>query len=110
MASTMASPGRARVIESLDIASRAKLFDSVQRLSGWLERNDYRAYDTFDGLNARLSGPLRLNKSFFARFCNRSQAIPDQFAADPRHQKGAVQQGHGLSCARLHSASRIDGR
>jgi rhamnogalacturonyl hydrolase YesR len=35
--------------------------ESVSRLSGWLERNDYRGYDTFDGLNARFVRPLTFN-------------------------------------------------
>jgi hypothetical protein len=64
MASTMASPGKVQVIEGSDITTRTKLFDSVQRLSGWLERNDYRAYDTFDGLNARFIRPLTFEQKF----------------------------------------------
>ena len=34
------------------------VLSAVQRLDGWLERHDWKAYDPFDGLNARLPGPL----------------------------------------------------
>ncbi|MCH7511092.1 MAG: hypothetical protein IIB19_01875 [Chloroflexi bacterium] len=34
------------------------VLSAVQRLDGWLERNDWKAYDPFDGLNARWPGPL----------------------------------------------------
>ena len=30
-----------------------ELYESISRLANWLEKNDYRGYDTFDGLNAR---------------------------------------------------------
>jgi len=35
-----------------------ELYGSISRLVGWLERSDYRGYDTFDGLNARFLRPL----------------------------------------------------
>lgn len=35
-------------------ALREQLYDSIGRLYGWLERNDYRGYDTFDGLSSYL--------------------------------------------------------
>jgi len=38
------------------------LNDSLERLFHWLEDHDYRAYDTFDGLNARLLRPLTFNR------------------------------------------------
>lgn len=34
------------------------LLDPVRKLDAWLERHDYKAYDPFDGLNARLLRPL----------------------------------------------------
>jgi uncharacterized protein YyaL (SSP411 family) len=37
---------------------KAQLYESITRLSSWLEKNDYRGYDTFDGLNARFVRPL----------------------------------------------------
>ena len=39
-------------------AVKVRIFDSISRLSDWLTRNDYRGYDTFDGLNAKLLRPL----------------------------------------------------
>jgi rhamnogalacturonyl hydrolase YesR len=40
---------------------KMRVLDSIHRLVEWLERNDYRGYDTFDGLNARYLRPLTLN-------------------------------------------------
>ena len=34
------------------------VLSAIERLDGWLERHDWKAYDPFDGLNARLPGPL----------------------------------------------------
>jgi hypothetical protein len=42
----------------------ARIYESISRLSGWLERNDYKGYDTFDGLNARYVRPLAFNNKF----------------------------------------------
>ncbi len=41
-----------------------KVHESICRLAEWLERNDYRGYDTFDGLNAPFLRPLTLNSPF----------------------------------------------
>jgi polysaccharide biosynthesis protein VpsJ len=37
---------------------KAEIHESITHLSHWLEKNDYRGYDTFDGLNARFLRPL----------------------------------------------------
>src|SRR4051812_48627249 len=37
---------------------KSQLYGSILRLTQWLDENDYRGYDTFDGLNARLLRPL----------------------------------------------------
>jgi hypothetical protein len=42
-------------------AAKAQIHDSISRLFAWLERNDYQAYDTFDGLNARFVRPFTFN-------------------------------------------------
>jgi hypothetical protein len=42
---------------------KTDLFRSIERLSHWLEENDYRGYDTFDGLNARLVRPFTFNSA-----------------------------------------------
>ena len=41
-----------------------QLYESICRLPDWLEKNDYRGYDTFAGLNARLLRPLTFNRKF----------------------------------------------
>lgn len=38
--------------------SKDQISDSIGRLSNWLEENDYRGYDTFDGLSAKFVRPL----------------------------------------------------
>ncbi len=45
-------------------ALKSQLYESISRLSGWLEENDYRGYDTFDGLNSRLLRPLTFDNQF----------------------------------------------
>lgn len=43
---------------------KEQINDSIRRLSSWLERNDYRGYDTFDGLNAKFLRPFTFNNNF----------------------------------------------
>jgi polysaccharide biosynthesis protein VpsJ len=45
-------------------APKAKLYESILRLADWLERSDYRGYDTFDGLNATWVRPLTFETRF----------------------------------------------
>src|SRR5215469_2366613 len=46
-----------------DGALKGQLHESLKRLFEWLERNDYRGYDTFDGLSAFLR-PLTFENKF----------------------------------------------
>jgi hypothetical protein len=39
-------------------AAKTALYKSIHSLSDWLVRNNYRGYDTFDGLNARFVRPF----------------------------------------------------
>jgi hypothetical protein len=43
---------------------KSQIHESVLRLFGWLEKNDYCGYDTFDGLNARVVRPLTFENKF----------------------------------------------
>ncbi len=43
---------------------KAQIFGSIEKLSAWLEQNDYRGYDTFDGLSARFVRPLTFETKF----------------------------------------------
>src|SRR4051812_24780119 len=47
-----ASVGKAAPARGGKAAKKEQIFESIARLSDWLERNDYRGYDTFDGLSA----------------------------------------------------------
>lgn len=46
------------------INPKDQIYKSIQRLSDWLEKNDYRGYDTFDGLNSKLLRPLTFETNF----------------------------------------------
>ena len=58
MAIMTASAGERCVGQSSTAASKALIYESLARLSQWLEENDYRGYDTFDGLSARFLRPF----------------------------------------------------
>jgi rhamnogalacturonyl hydrolase YesR len=60
----MASTGKKLGASGGNVAVKSQIFESIERLSDWLERNDYRGYDTFDGLNARFVRPLTFNNKF----------------------------------------------
>jgi hypothetical protein len=47
-----------------DSALKGRLLESIERLSNWLEKNDYRGYDTFDGLSSTLLRPLTFENPF----------------------------------------------
>ncbi|MFZ0882725.1 MAG: hypothetical protein WAN14_04965 [Candidatus Acidiferrales bacterium] len=64
MASTTASVGNERKAQSASPISKDQIAESLGRLSGWLEKNDYRGYDTFDGLNAKYVRPLTFETNF----------------------------------------------
>src|SRR5579872_931124 len=48
-------------ISAAHASARTRVYASIERVSDWLERHDYRGYDTFDGLNARYVRPLTFN-------------------------------------------------
>src|SRR5271155_1989033 len=64
MASTTVSVGKDTAVQDQRTASRNEVWDSIERLSDWLEKNDYRGYDTFDGLNAKYVRPLTFETKF----------------------------------------------
>jgi hypothetical protein len=64
MASTTAYAGEQLRIPGKDQVSKDQIYWSICRLSGWLEKNDYRGYDTFDGLNARFLRPFAFKNKF----------------------------------------------
>jgi len=57
MADTTAFAGEIEQQGKNDIA-KDELFRSISLLSDWLEKNDYKGYDTFDGLSARFLRPF----------------------------------------------------
>jgi len=59
-----ASVGKQPGGEDAQAALKARIYTSIGQLSHWLEENDYRGYDTFDGLNARFVRPLTFETKF----------------------------------------------
>jgi hypothetical protein len=58
VASTTAFAGDAATTAAGNGPAKTEIESSIQRLSHWLEENDYRGYDTFDGLSAVYLRPL----------------------------------------------------
>jgi polysaccharide biosynthesis protein VpsJ len=64
MGSTTVFAGNETRLRSGDPMSKDQISDSIDRLSDWLEKNDYRGYDTFDGLSAKFVRPLTFETKF----------------------------------------------
>lgn len=47
-----------------DSTFKKQTYESLDRLYKWLEKNDYRGYDTFDGLKAPYLRPFTFNNKF----------------------------------------------
>ena len=82
MGSTMASVGKARGTQDSDPALKASIYKAIERLYQWLEDNEYRGYDTFDGLNARFVRPLTFENKFLRTVLQQGvRRFPSQFAS-----------------------------
>jgi rhamnogalacturonyl hydrolase YesR len=60
---SMTSVGQQLEAGHAESPEKVEIRDSILRLFSWLERNQYRGYDTFDGLNARFVRPLTFENS-----------------------------------------------
>jgi hypothetical protein len=58
MGSTTVSAGKNLSADSDHKASKDQISESIGRLNQWLEKHDYRGYDTFDGLSAKFIRPF----------------------------------------------------
>lgn len=58
MATMTASVGEQQRAQGAHPAAKSMVYESIGRLSHWLEENDYRGYDTFDGLSTPFLRPL----------------------------------------------------
>jgi rhamnogalacturonyl hydrolase YesR len=63
MASTTASVGELDASRPGNDVLRARIYTAIDKLTQWLEKNDYRGYDTFDGLNAKYLRPMTFENS-----------------------------------------------
>jgi len=64
MVSTMVSVGNQSAVNGASQDAKHQLYASIRRLYDWLEKNEYRGYDTFDGLSSRLVRPLTFENKF----------------------------------------------
>src|SRR5262245_40487239 len=106
----MASAGEQQGVPGRNSATKAQIYDSISRLFGWLEKNDYQAYDTFDGLNARFARPFTFDSKFLRTV--RQQGVR-RFPLNLRPflgvRKGHSTKGMGLLARgfiRLHAVTR----
>ena len=64
MNTVVAAESGQTAIRNYNQESKDEFFKSIQQLRDWLEKNDYRAYDTFDGLSSRFLRPLTFETKF----------------------------------------------
>jgi polysaccharide biosynthesis protein VpsJ len=64
MANTTAYAGERQGALGASPLVKNQVYESISRLSGWLEKNEYRGFDTFDGLSARLLRPFTFNNKY----------------------------------------------
>lgn len=46
------------------VSVKNKIYKSIVQLDRWLEKNDYKGYDPFDGLNSRVLRPFTFNNQY----------------------------------------------
>jgi hypothetical protein len=63
MPSTSSLLPESSLMLSSTAAAKTDIYKSIERLFHWLEEHDYRAFDTFDGLNARFVRPFTFNNA-----------------------------------------------
>ena len=108
MASTTAFAGE-NLDRKVEIgALKSRLYESIHRLSDWLETSGYRGYDTFDGLNARLVRPFTFETKLLRTVLQQGVR---RFPLNIRPLLGAqeipFQQSDGFSCPRFYASSRM---
>jgi len=64
MANMTASVGEQLESLVVDDSAKSEIHTSIFRLFGWLEKNEYCGYDTFDGLSARFVRPFTFENKF----------------------------------------------
>jgi polysaccharide biosynthesis protein VpsJ len=64
MATIAASVGKQSETQYFNPVVQSQIRDSLFKLSAWLEVNDYRGYDTFDGLSSRYARPFTFDNRF----------------------------------------------
>lgn len=62
--STMIAINEEGLVSELSNSVANEIYVAIGKLFEWLEKNDYRGYDTFDGLSARFLRPLTFENRF----------------------------------------------
>jgi hypothetical protein len=100
-----------RVGQASNPASKALIYESIGRLSGWLEEHDYRGYDTFDGLSARFLRPFTFNTKVLRIVLQQSvRRLPVNLRPVLGITREHSSKGMGFHSARLHAPAQNDGR
>ena len=106
MASTTVSAGKHSSASGTGRLSKEQISESLGRLSGWLEKNDYRGYDTFDGLNAKYLRPLTFETKFLRTVLQQGvRRFPLNVRPLLGIPKSRSTKGMGLSGQRFHASS-----
>jgi len=89
---------------------KAAIYKSIEQLSHWLEENDYRGYDTFDGLNSRFVRPLAFETKFLRTVLQQGvRRFPVNLRPVPGITKEHSSKGMGFLARgfmRLHKTTR----
>jgi hypothetical protein len=64
MATTTAFAGERLISRADRDTLKQQIYRSILKVSDWIEKNNYRGYDTFDGLNSKLLRPLTFENGF----------------------------------------------
>ena len=106
MAIMTASAGESGVGQGSNTGSRHTIYESIGRLSHWLEKNDYRGYDTFDGLSARFLRPFTFETKLLRIVLQQSvRRFPLNLRPVLGIRQGSVQQRYGVPSTGFHSSS-----
>src|SRR5882757_8679850 len=109
MASTMVSAGERLQASGTTRVVKGQVYESIGRLSDWLEANNYAAYDTFDGLSARFARPLTFETKFLRTVLQQAvRRVPLNLRPLLGVRKGQSTKGMGFLARgfiRLHQAT-----
>lgn len=103
------SAGKTSAVSGPAQQTKVRLYGSIRSLADWLERNDYRAYDTFDGLNAKFVRPFTFENKLLRTVLQQGvRRFPINLRPVLGIAKNYSSKGMGFiarGCIRLHQAT-----